>query len=182
MDVTSRADKYPNSCFVLVNRGHIRVKEDCRAIFIKKPQRQKVPVSDKYENEAKASVRFIAENRFWRQSGLWAVVGTKCRWSEAIYDSIFNLTFRLNNVHIKWHPLRDVDKKYERYLKRLNEIAEITSKKRTVLKRRILCAAGVRWGEICVVVKRSRELAHCQKMTKEVSRHEAQRDHSLSSN
>lgn len=132
MDVPNRADKYPNSCGVRVDRGQIRIEEDCRTIFIKKPKGKIVPVSDRRENEAKASVRFISENYFWRQSGLWAVVGTKCRWSEAIYDSIFDLTFRLTNVHIKWHPLRDVDeKKYERYLKRLYEIAEITSKKRT---------------------------------------------------
>ena len=52
------------------------------------------------------------------------MIANKYRWAEHWFDDIFRLTVALTNVHIRWHPLRDSDgKTYERYLKRLNDIA-----------------------------------------------------------
>ena len=59
------------------------------------------------------------------------MVSNKSRWSEKSYDSIFRLTLALTNLRIRWHPLRDTERKtYERYVKRLRENAETGVRKR----------------------------------------------------
>ena len=83
------------------------------------------------ENENISGDRIIVENYFGRQPALWAIAANKYRWSESLYDDIFKLTIALTNLHIRCYPLRDADgQTYERYRKRLKEIAECTVAKR----------------------------------------------------
>ena len=75
--------------------------------------------------------RIITEKLFGRQDTLRAVVANNYRWAEGQYDRIFRMNVALTNSHFKWHPARDADgKTYERYLKRLHDIASTYISKR----------------------------------------------------
>lgn len=88
-------------------------------------------LAERRENENISADRILVENYFGRQSVLWNIVASKFRWGEGLYDDIFRMTVALTNLHVRWHPLRDADgKTYERYRKRLREIAEGGIRKR----------------------------------------------------
>ncbi|KAG3246769.1 hypothetical protein PI124_g8514 [Phytophthora idaei] len=39
--------------------------------------------------------------------GLWRICAEKFRWSEPLYDDIFQICVSLTNYHVTMHPLRD---------------------------------------------------------------------------
>lgn len=132
VDISERSAQYPNAWAVLVDKGYTGIEAEVRAVIPKKkPKGGILTLADRKENEAKSSDRVLVENYFGRQGTLWTVISSKYRWAEENYDSIFGLTVALTNVHIRWHPLRDADgKMFERYCKKLSDIAETAVKKR----------------------------------------------------
>ena len=59
------------------------------------------------ENAELSSDRVIVENCFGRCTLLWKVTSLKYRWSEHMYNSMFQMCMGLTNIHICMHPLRD---------------------------------------------------------------------------
>ena len=58
-------------------------------------------------------------------------MSNKYQWTKSSYDLILRITVVSTNLHVKWHPLRDGDgRTYERYLKRLHDIADTAVQKR----------------------------------------------------
>ena len=126
VDIGNGVENQEDRWAVLLNKGCTGIDGEIRGITpSKKSQGGILSACDNCENENKASDRVVVENVSGRQSTLWCVVSNMYRWSENSYDFIFRLTRALTNLHIRWHPLRDTDgKPYERYAKRLHEIAE----------------------------------------------------------
>ncbi|KAI9989524.1 hypothetical protein PInf_019807 [Phytophthora infestans] len=64
---------------------------------------------------------------------LWRIVADKYRWSEDLYDDIFQVCVGLTNFHIESNPLRDVNG--EAYAQRENRLRTIGNTIKT--KRRL---------------------------------------------
>lgn len=79
-----------------------------------------------------SSGSIVRENYCGRLCTLWEIVSTKYRWGEGLYDDLFRISMAVSNVHIKWHPLRQKNRKlYLRVENRLYTIGdEITRKRR----------------------------------------------------
>ncbi len=64
---------------------------------------------DEIFNRKLSSDRIIVENYFDRLGKLWGILGTKFRWSESLFDTIFAIGIALTNYHVTMHKLRDLD-------------------------------------------------------------------------
>ena len=103
-------EQYPNQWAILADKGHQGAGEFCRIIHPKrKPQGSFLSSGDVSRNNFISSDRILVENYFWRLCGLWAVLGSKYKSSEANYDPVFRLCQGLTSFHIRWKPLRDGD-------------------------------------------------------------------------
>ena len=103
-------EQYPNQWAILVDKGYQGAGEFCRIIHPKrKPQGSFLSPGDVSRNKFISSDRILAENYFGRLCGLWAVLGSKWKWSEANYGPVFRLCLGLTNFHIRWKPFRDGD-------------------------------------------------------------------------
>ncbi|KAH7474463.1 uncharacterized protein KRP23_8594 [Phytophthora ramorum] len=63
--------------------------------------------ADQQFNDEVSSDRVIVENFFGRLCTLWRVCADKYRWSEDLYDDIFQICVGLTNFHIECNPLRE---------------------------------------------------------------------------
>lgn len=83
--------------------------------------RKKLPRRNRYIDQAQrndkiATHRVVVENWFGRLVTFWNVLGLNNRFSETLYDTIFQLWCILKNVHVKFHPLWDnVGESYHRF-------------------------------------------------------------------
>lgn len=54
---------------------------------------------------------------------LGSILGTNWRWSEELYDNVFNLCLVLTNIHIRHQPLRAEDGLRDNQMNRINAMA-----------------------------------------------------------
>ncbi len=104
------SDEYPNHWAVLVDKGYQGAAEEIRAIVPKKKTiRGFSSREDEIFNRKLSSDRIIVENYFGRLGKLLGILGTKFRWSESLFDTIFAIGIALTNYHVTMHKLRDLD-------------------------------------------------------------------------
>ena len=94
-------------------------------------------VDDVQGNLELSEDRVIVENYFGRCTQLWEVTSLKYRWSERMYDSIYQMCMGLTNIHICLHPLRDADgEHYQQLRNKWFTIGEELIKKRKLTQER----------------------------------------------
>ena len=115
---------------ILTDKGYQGAADSLRVQLPKKKTRHgRLPLEEERSNSELSSDRFIVEKYFGRQCSLWAIIRSKFRWSESCYDSIFQFSVALTNLHIGWHPLREGDAIfYTRLCNRQYEIGGVASK------------------------------------------------------
>ncbi len=58
-------------------------------------------------NATVASNCIIVEIFFGRLTKIWAIISSKFRWGEEMYDVLFHLCMALTNYHISFQPLHN---------------------------------------------------------------------------
>ena len=100
----------PINLAILTDKGYKGAADILRVLSpMKKPTHGRLFVDDERSTAELSSDRVVVENFFGRQSSLWAIIGSKFTWSESCYDSIFQFSVALTNLHIGWHALRKGD-------------------------------------------------------------------------
>ena len=97
---------------------------------------------DEIFNRKLSSDRIIVENYFDRLGKLWGILGTKFRWSENLFDTIFAIGIALTNYHVTMHKLRDLNGSwYNQYRNRLVHVGKGKSENVQKLSQRIVLNA-----------------------------------------
>ncbi|KAG6953055.1 hypothetical protein JG688_00013006 [Phytophthora aleatoria] len=123
------ATDYPEEWAVLADNGYQGLGDHVRCIHPKKGN-QLTP-EDRRQNELISSDRVIVENCFGRMCGLWRICAEKFRWSEPLYDDIFQICVSLSTYHVAMHPLRyDNGLSFRQYQGRLLAIGAEMKKRR----------------------------------------------------
>ncbi|KAE8875937.1 hypothetical protein PF003_g39914 [Phytophthora fragariae] len=90
---------------LLADKGYQGLGDQKRCIHPKKGRN--LSRADQQFNDEVSSDRVIVENFFGRLCTLWRVCADKYRWSEELYDDIFQISVGLTNFHIEYNPLRE---------------------------------------------------------------------------
>ena len=101
---------YPMNWAILTDNGYQGAAYSLRVLYPKKkPPHDRLSLDDERRIAEMSSDLVILENFYGRQCSLWAITGSKFRWSEGFYDSIFQFSVALTNFRIGWHALREID-------------------------------------------------------------------------
>lgn len=131
-DIGAFVDKYSEHWAFIADKGYQGSGEFLRSVVPKKkPRNGFLSPEDEARNRKIASDRIIVENFFGHLCGNRNVLSSKYRWAENCYDVIFRLCLGMNNLYVKWHPLRadDLDR-FQRFKNRQYSIGEGICQKR----------------------------------------------------
>ncbi|ETP32118.1 hypothetical protein F442_19125 [Phytophthora nicotianae P10297] len=114
-------EEFSREWAVLTDKGYQGLEAHLRCIHPTKGSN--LPPEVQRRNENISSDRDLVENFFGRLCSLWRIVADKYRWSEDLYDDIFQVCVGLTNFHIESNPLRDTNG--EAYAQRENRLRAI---------------------------------------------------------
>lgn len=110
--------QFPTEWAISTDKGYHGAKDILRVLFPKKKRPHRALSVDELQENAKlTSDRVIVKKYFGRCTLRREVTSLTYRWSELMYDSMFQMCMGLKNIHICTHPLCDADRDHYQQLR-----------------------------------------------------------------